>query len=122
MIAGIGLHPVLVFVGPLAENFLAHHRNAEHLPDKVNHLLRPGEPVQITVDDDAVETVIYKNEKIPEKPDECVHGNISYRRERHRWAVERLNADLEKSAPTERISRSPKRSTTSAAGRPNTTV
>ena len=68
MVAGIGFHPVLVILGALAENFLAHHRKAEDLADKGNHLLRPGKPVQIAVDDDPVETVIYKNEKTAEQP------------------------------------------------------
>jgi hypothetical protein len=78
VVAGEGFHPVLVIVGALAENFLAHHRNAKDLANEMNYLLGPGKAVQVAVDDDAVETVIYKNEKRPEKPVECVHGNISH--------------------------------------------
>jgi len=77
VVPGIGFHPVLVIIGALAENFLAHHRNTKDLADKVNHLLRPGKPVQIAVDDDPVETVIYKHEKTAEQPCEQLHGSIT---------------------------------------------
>jgi len=73
VVAGVGLHPTLIIVGALVENFLAHDWGAENLADKVNHLLRPGEPVQVAVDDDAVETVIYKNEKIAKELSESLH-------------------------------------------------
>ncbi len=77
MIAGEGFHPVLVIVGALAENFFAHHRNAEDLANEMNHLLGPGKPVQVAVDDDTVEAVIYKNKKTAEQPGEQFHGNIT---------------------------------------------
>ena len=45
----------------------------------MNHLLRPGEPVQVAVDDDAVEAVLYKNEKIAKQLRELFHGKHSTR-------------------------------------------
>jgi len=123
VVPGIGFHPVLVIIGALAENFLAHHRNAEDLADKVNHLLRSGEPVQIAVDDDPVETVIYKNEKTAEKPGEKFPGKIMQKEKGDcRWAVKRSNADREREVSTGRIFVSPTRSITSAAAPPNTTA
>ncbi|MHB2009669.1 MAG: hypothetical protein ACYCOX_16720, partial [Acidobacteriaceae bacterium] len=63
MVACVGFHPAAVIVGALAEDFLAHHRNAEHLAKKVDHLLRPGQAAEVAVDDNAVEAVIYKNDQ-----------------------------------------------------------
>src|SRR6202140_5105470 len=63
VVAGEGFHPALVIVGALAENFLAHHRNAEDLANEMNHLLGPGQPAEVAVDDNAVERVIEKNEE-----------------------------------------------------------
>ncbi len=45
VVAGVGLHPTLIIVGALVENFLAHDWGAENLADKVNHLLpQPESP------------------------------------------------------------------------------
>jgi len=41
MIAGEGFHPVLVVDGALAEDFFAHHGNADDLAEKVHQLLGP---------------------------------------------------------------------------------
>ena len=41
VIAGVRFHPVPVFVGALAEHFLAHHRNAQNLAEEVDHLFGP---------------------------------------------------------------------------------
>jgi hypothetical protein len=80
VVTSISLHPVLVIIGPLTENFLADHRDAEHLPDKVHHLLRPGKSVEVTVDHNTVKAVIYKNEKVAEQPGERIHEDISHRK------------------------------------------
>jgi len=42
VIAREGFHPVPVIVGPLAQNFLAHHRNPQHRAKEMNHLFGPG--------------------------------------------------------------------------------
>ena len=73
VVAGEGLHPLPVIVGPAAEDFLAHHRNAEDFPNKVNHLLRSGKPVQVSVNDNAVEAVIYKNQQAAKQLCESLH-------------------------------------------------
>ena len=66
VIAGVSFYPGFVIVRALAENLLAHHRNAENLTEEIDHLLGPREIAQVAVDHDAVETVVYKNEKIAE--------------------------------------------------------
>jgi hypothetical protein len=48
-------HPVLVVGGALAQDFLAHHRNAEHVTEEVHHLLGPRQGAEVTVIDNAVE-------------------------------------------------------------------
>src|ERR1035438_3125647 len=73
MIAPVGFHPVPAIVGPLAENFFTHHRNAKHLANEMNHLLRSGQPVQVAVDDDAVETVVYKSQQTAKQLCEGFH-------------------------------------------------
>src|SRR5712692_5321052 len=40
-------------------NLFIHHRQAEDLAEEVDHLFGPGQPVQVAVDDDAVEAVWY---------------------------------------------------------------
>jgi hypothetical protein len=47
MIAGISFDPVPVIVGAQAENLLAHHRDAQNLPEKVQYLLGPGQTAEI---------------------------------------------------------------------------
>jgi hypothetical protein len=121
VVAGVSLYPVLIIFGPLAENFLGHHRNAEHLPDKVHHLFRPREPIEVAVDQDAVETVIYKNEKIAKQLSESVHADISHRKEKHRWA-ERSDGDQAKQRWRARTFALPKRSITFRVAPLNTTA
>src|SRR6202022_776465 len=77
MVAGESLHPVLVIVRALAESFLAHHQNAEDLAPEMHHLFGPGQPAEVTVDDNAVETVIYKNEQAAKQLSKPFHGNHS---------------------------------------------
>ena len=63
MIAGVGLDPGLIITGALAENLLVHRREAENLVKEVNHLFGAGQTAQVAIDDDTVETVIYKNQQ-----------------------------------------------------------
>lgn len=65
VVAGKDLAPIPVIVGALGEEFFAHHRDAQDLPEEVDHLLRSGQAAQVTVDDDAVDTVIDKNQETP---------------------------------------------------------
>src|SRR4051812_29786359 len=66
MIAGKHLHPGLIIVGALAEHLFAHHRDTVHLTDKMKRLFWQRQPTQITMDDDAIEAVVYQNEQIAE--------------------------------------------------------
>ena len=74
MIAGEGFHPVLVVGGALAQDFLAHHRNAEHLTEEVHHLLGPRQGAEVTVNDNAVEAVVDERQEVAEQLGEQFHG------------------------------------------------
>ena len=63
VIAGERLHPTPILAGPFAQHRLVHHGNPDHVAEKVDHLFRARQPAQIPVDDDAVETVVYKNQQ-----------------------------------------------------------
>ena len=66
MVAGVGLDPVPVIAGALAEHFFAHHREAQNLTDEIHHLLGSREPAQVAVNDHAVEAVVDKGQQISE--------------------------------------------------------
>ena len=57
----------------MTQYFLADHRDREHVPEEVDHLLRSRQSAEIAVYDDAVEAMIYKNQKITEELREQVH-------------------------------------------------
>jgi hypothetical protein len=122
VVACVSLHPVLVIVGSLGENFLAHRWNPEDLANEVDHLFGAGKPVEVAVDHDTVEAVIYKNKKIAEQLSERVPGDISHRKEKHRRAEERSDDDRAKQPLRARSFASPKKSITFRTAPPNATV
>src|ERR1019366_659487 len=60
--AGERLHPSPILAGSFAQHRLVHHGNPDHVAEKVDYLFRARQPAQISMDDDAVETVVYKNQ------------------------------------------------------------
>ncbi len=74
LVAVVGFHPVPVIVGALAENFLAHRRHTQNLPEEVHNLLRPGQTAEIAIDDHAVEAVIGEGQKASEQLCEQFHA------------------------------------------------
>ena len=75
MIAGEGFDPGLVVSGPLAQDLLADHRNADHLTEEVHNLLRARETAEVAVNDNAVEAVVDKGEQVAEQLGEQFHCN-----------------------------------------------
>src|SRR4029077_10298771 len=75
----------------LAEDLLAHHRDAKDLPKEIDHLLGPGQTAQVPVNDDAVEAVIHQGQQIREQLDEPFHVHAIYSMERKLWAAEPSN-------------------------------
>ena len=74
VIAGEGFHPGLVVAGALAEDLLADRRHADHVAEKVHHLLGPRQVAQVTVYDYAVEAVVDKGQQVAEQLCEQFHG------------------------------------------------
>ena len=58
------------------EYLLAQDWNSDDLAKEMNHLLRPRQAAQVTVDDDSVEAVVYKEQQPAEKLREQFHGNL----------------------------------------------
>jgi hypothetical protein len=73
MIASEGLHPVLVIRGPLAKHVLVDHANAQHVAKKVDHLFGTRKAAEISMDDDPIKTVVYKDEQITKEFRESLH-------------------------------------------------
>src|SRR6266851_884240 len=121
MVAGKGFYPVLVIVGALDENLFIHHRQAEDLTEEVDHLFGPGQPVQVAVDDDAVEAVVYQSKQIAEEPGEQFHRNFTLRKGGQRWGGQRSDAGLARGICVARISGWPSKSVTSSAAPPHPT-
>src|SRR5258705_472199 len=53
--------------GALAEDLLADHGQAQDLTEKMDYLLGPRQAAQITVDDDAIEAMVYKDKQVAEE-------------------------------------------------------
>ena len=62
MIAGEGFNPVPVVIRALAEDLLGDGRHVQDLMEEVNGLFGSGEAVEVSVDDNTVEAVVYKHE------------------------------------------------------------
>ena len=80
MIVGEGLDPVLIIGGAAAQHLFVHRRDADDLTEEVHRLLGPRQAAKITMNDNAVEAVIDKDQEIAEQLDEHVHG-----RPRNAW-------------------------------------
>src|SRR5260370_3387736 len=73
VIASEGLDPVVVIGGAPAQHLLAHRRDADDLAEEVHHLLGPRQAAEITMNDNAVEAAIDKDQQIAEQFGEQVH-------------------------------------------------
>jgi len=78
VIAGVGLHPLAVHLSPLAEYGLIDYRNAHHLVEKIDYLLGSGQAAEVPVDDDAVETVLYKDQQAAKQLGKRLHWPSSF--------------------------------------------
>jgi hypothetical protein len=76
VVAGKSFHPILIVIGTLDKHLLAQDWNSAHLAKEMNHLLWPRQSTQVTVDDDSVEAVVYKEQQLTKKLHEQFHGNL----------------------------------------------
>ena len=77
MVAGEGFHPLLVFVGPLGQSLLGDGINAMHVAEEMDDVLRPREQRQVPLDDDTVETMVYKSQQAAKQLAEGFHRSSS---------------------------------------------
>ena len=63
VVAGVCLHPSSVFLGPLGQGCFGDRILAVHITEEMHDMLRARQHRQVSLDDDAVETVIYKNQE-----------------------------------------------------------
>src|ERR1017187_8292218 len=77
VVASKRLHPCLILVGPPRQHFLANDRFTHDVLKEMNHLSRPGQAAQITVDHHSVKTVVYKDQQAAKQLCECLHRSPS---------------------------------------------
>src|SRR5258705_1171632 len=73
MVASVAFHPSAVLQGSLGQNSRGDRILTVHIPEEVDDMRGPGQQRQVPLDDDAVETVIYKNQEAFKKLREGFH-------------------------------------------------
>jgi hypothetical protein len=77
VIARKGLHPRIVFGGPLAQDLLGDRRNSVHVAKEVDDVFRAGQQRQMAPDHDPVETVVYNCQQAAKQPGKVFHRSSS---------------------------------------------
>jgi hypothetical protein len=67
VIAGESFHPALVLVRPLAQDLFGDGIDAVDVAEEMDDVFRTGQQRQISLNDDAIETVIYPNQQVAEQ-------------------------------------------------------
>jgi hypothetical protein len=73
VVAGEGLDPLLVVLRALGQRLLGEGVEAVHIPEEMHDVLGARQEGQVTLNDDAVETVIYKQEQAAKQLGEGLH-------------------------------------------------
>jgi hypothetical protein len=73
MVAGKGIHPTVILVGPLAQNIFGDGAGLVHVAKEMDNIFRPGQQGNVPQDDDAVETVVYKSQQAAKQLCEGFH-------------------------------------------------
>jgi len=73
MVAGESFHPTLILLGSLGQNLLGDGINPMHVAEEMHDVLGPRQQRQVSLDDDAVETVVYKSQQAAEQLAEGFH-------------------------------------------------
>src|SRR4029077_10947038 len=77
MVAGEGIHPTVILAGPLAQDFLGDRARLMNVAEEMDDVLRPGQQRDVPQNDDAVETVIAKNQQAAKQSGEGFHRSSS---------------------------------------------
>jgi hypothetical protein len=62
VIAGKGFDPVAAVLGALTKDLLGDRRHMQDLTEEVDSLFWPGEAADVSVDDNAIEAVLYQSQ------------------------------------------------------------
>src|SRR6266436_3986349 len=73
VVAGVPLDPSAVFAGPLRQDLRRDRIQPMHVAEEMHDGFRTGQQRQVALDDDAVETVIYKNQEALKELREGLH-------------------------------------------------
>src|SRR5215469_15937193 len=77
MVASEGFHPMLVVAGSLSQRLLGNGVDAMHVAKEIDDVLRPSEQREIALDDDAIETVVYKTQQAAKQLAKGFHRSSS---------------------------------------------
>src|SRR5437016_4037276 len=61
--SGEGFHPAVILVGPFSQHFLGDGAGVVDIAEEINEVLRPGQQREVSENDEAVETVVYKSQQ-----------------------------------------------------------
>ena len=73
MVAGEGLDPLLVLTSSLGQGLLGDGINPVDIAQEMDHVFGARQQRQIALDDDAVETVVYKSQQAAQQLGEGFH-------------------------------------------------
>src|SRR5206468_3878696 len=73
MIAREGFDPLPILVAAFSQSLFGDGINSVHIAEKVDHMRRTGQQRQISLDDDTVKTVVYKNQQAAKQFAEGFH-------------------------------------------------
>src|SRR5207302_1034015 len=63
VVTGVGFHPSPIFGSSLGQDLRGDRILTVYVAEEMHDVLGPGQQGQVSLDDDAVETVIYKNQE-----------------------------------------------------------
>ena len=79
VIAGEGINPPDVVVGPLTQDLLGNRADLMNVAEEVDDVLRTREQRKVTKNDDAIETVVYERDEAAEQLRKGVHRSSPIR-------------------------------------------
>ena len=76
VVPGKGFDPMFVFRGPAGQNLLRDRVKPQDVAEKMHNVLFPRQQRQVSLNDDAVKTVIYKSQQAAKQLVEGLHRPV----------------------------------------------
>ena len=100
MVAGERFHPLLVFVGPLGQGLLGDGTNPLHIAEEVNDVRGTRQQREISLNDDAIKTVVYKNQQASKQLAKRFHRSLPvFCRQPHHHIIGQRPMEIQDPAP-----------------------